>query len=134
MKVRDTWARWEAANAAALFVVFDAPDRIRADMLDGLDPDALPFAVLVDRTRQSYRDYGLTRAPWWRVWLDPAVYAAYWRLLRAGERLRAGGEDVRQLGGDFIVDRAGRLAYVRPQWRDDRPAVGELLRVMAERG
>ncbi len=32
-----------------------------------------------------------------------------------------------QLGGDFIVSPDGTIAYSRPQRRDDRPSVGELL-------
>jgi hypothetical protein len=47
--------------------------------------------------------------------------------LAGGERLRRLGRDPLQLGGDFVVDPQGRIAYARPQRRDDRPAVGELL-------
>jgi hypothetical protein len=54
-----------------------------------------------------------------------AVYAAE---LARGARLRRPGTDTFQLGGDFIVVPAGVVAYSRPQQRDDRPPVGELLR------
>ena len=37
-------------------------------------------------------------------------------------------EDTRQLGGDVVVDRDGRLAYLfRSSEPDDRPAVDELV-------
>lgn len=131
MKVRDTWSRWDAAGAAALFVVFDAPEHIRDGMLEGLDPDTLPFPVLVDRDRHTYAAWGLRRARWWTIWLDPRVYVRYLQLWRSGERLKAGGDDVLQLGGDFIVGADGRLTYARPQQRDDRPPVAELLRAVS---
>lgn len=127
MKVRDRWDRWAAIDAAALFVVFDDPDLIRRTMLDGIDPDELPFPVLVDRSRETYDRWGLIRARRRDIWLDPNVYKVYWRLLRAGDKLRPGGSDLLQLGGDFIIAPDGTIAYARPQQRDDRPPVGELL-------
>lgn len=128
MKVRDRWERWDALDTAALFVVFDDPALIRRTMLDGIDPDALPFPVLVDRDRSTYAAWGLARARRRDIWLDPNVYKVYWRLIRAGDKLRPAGTDVYQLGGDFVVAPDGTIAYARPQHRDDRPPVGELLR------
>lgn len=132
MKVRDRWDRWDALGAAALFVVFDDPALLRRTMLRGLDPAALPFPVLVDRERTTYGRWRLRRARWWEIWLDPGVYRVYARLLRQGARLTVGGMDVLQLGGDFVVAPDGVLAYARPQERDDRPPVGELLRAVQE--
>ena len=128
MKVRDRWDRWAALGAAARFVVFDDPDLIRRTMLHGIDASDLPFPVLVDRDRAAYASWGLGRLRRRDIWLDPHVYRTYWRLLRGGERLRAGGDDPYQLGGDFVIAPDGTVAYARPQERDDRPPVGELLR------
>jgi hypothetical protein len=130
VKVRDRWERWARADAAALFVVLYEPDVVRRTMLAGMDVDALPFKVLVDRPRGTYARWGLKRAAWTTIWLDPKVYLRYWHLLRQGERLRGVGSDVLQLGGDFIVAPDGLVAYARPQQRDDRPPVEELLRVV----
>ncbi len=132
MKVRDRWSRWEAVDAAALFVVFDEPDLVRRTMLADLEVGALPFTVLVDRERASYVRWGLSRAPWHTIWLHPAVYRTYWRLLRSGDRLRAGGRDTLQLGGDFVIGPDGDVVLSRPQQRDDRPPVGELLRAATQ--
>lgn len=126
MKVRDRWARWRSVGATALFVVFDDPALVRRTMLRDLDD--LPFPVLVDRDREHYAAWGLQRAAWWRIWLDPNVHRTYARLLRSGERLGVGGVDLLQLGGDFVVGPDQRIVYSRPQQRDDRPAVGELLK------
>ncbi|MFW5934007.1 MAG: AhpC/TSA family protein [Actinomycetota bacterium] len=130
MKVRDRWDRWRSIGATALFVVFDEPGLVRRTMLRELDD--LPFPVLVDRDRERYVAWGLQRAPWWRIWLDPNVYRTYARLMRSGERLGAGGIDLLQLGGDFVIGPDQRIVYARPQHRDDRPPVGELLRAATE--
>ncbi len=127
MKARQRWDQWEAIGAAAVFVVFDEPDLLQQTLFDGIDVAELPFEVAVDRERVSYDAWGLTRARHRDIWLDPNVYRTYWRLMRAGDRLRPGGSDVLQLGGDFVVDSRGRIVYARPQERDDRPAVSELL-------
>lgn len=126
MKVRDTWDRWEAIGAGAVFVVFDDPDLVARTMLADLDAGELPFPVLVDRDREAYRSWGLSRARWSTIWLDPNVYRTYARLIRAGAKLHTGGVDVLQLGGDFVVGPDGGIVYARPQQRDDRPPVTEL--------
>lgn len=128
MKVRDRAGRLEASGAAALFVVHDEPELVREQLLAGIDD--LPFPVLVDREREAYDRWGLGRAPWWRVWLDPKVWKQYAEQLTSGARIRGAGADTLQLGGDFVVAPDGTIAYSRPQHRDDRPPVGELLSVI----
>lgn len=128
MKVQDRRQRLDALGALAVFVVHDDPREIRTRLLAGVDHVAFP--ILVDRRRRAYAAWGLRRAPWWRVWLDPQVWRQYLELLRAGHRLRGLGADPLQLGGDFVVAADGRIAYSRPQRRDDRPPVGELLAVL----
>lgn len=112
------------AGAHAVFVLHDHPELIRSTMLDGID---CPFPVLVDVDRAAYDAWGLRRASAARIWLDPKVWRQYVDLLRAGHRLRRMGRDVRQLGGDFVIGPDQTVVYARPQRRDDRPAVGELL-------
>lgn len=89
----------------------------------------LPFPVLVDANRASYRSYGLGRGSLTRVW---GIRAAR----RWIELLREGGvgamgrptEDTLQLGGDFVIDSEGRLAWgFWGEGPDDRPAVDELV-------
>lgn len=98
----------------------------------------LPYPVLADETRECYRAYGLGRGRWWRIWGFSTI-KAYARLLRGrrrraararekGRRTRPVKEDLRQLGGDFVVDREGRLTYeYRPKGPADRPPVGDLV-------
>lgn len=129
MKVSSHAERLTAANATAAFVVHDDADAVRRLLLRGMD---CPFPLLRDPARTAYRLWGLRRASFPRVWLDPAVWRQYAHLLGEGERLRGMGADVRQLGGDFVVDRDGRILYSRPQRRDDRPPVGLLLQAVEE--
>jgi len=91
----------------------------------------LPYPVLTDETRETYRAYGLGRGPWWRIW-GPATVRAYARLMRKGARLQAPKEDTLQLGGDFVVGRDGQLVYAyRSKGPDDRPAVDDLVAAVA---
>jgi hypothetical protein len=116
--------RVERAGGAVVFVVHDAPERVRAGLLRGLD---LPWPVLVDLDRVAYRAWGLPRAAFRTIWLDPSAWGRYARLLLGGERLQRLGRDSLQLGGDFVVGPDGVVAWARPQRADDRPPVGVLL-------
>jgi hypothetical protein len=63
------------------------------------------------------------------------VVLRYLRLVFRGWRPRQarGGEDVLQLGGDFVLDGEGCLAYAyRSADPADRPAVEALLRAVRE--
>lgn len=129
MKVARHRDRIDGAGATAIAVVHDEPSKIREVLLEGVD---WPYAVVVDLERIAYRAWGLSRAPWHKIWLDPAVWRQYARLLATGHKIRGAGRDLRQLGGDFVVAPDGRLTYSRPQQRDDRPPVGELIRIVEE--
>ena len=128
MKVHDRRERIEALGADVVFVAFDEPEALRTKLTAGVD---LAFPVAYDPERGSYREWGLGRAPWWKIWLDPKVWTAYARLIASGQRMRGGGSDPLQLGGDFVIAADGTVAYARPQSRDDRPPVGELLAVVS---
>jgi hypothetical protein len=127
VKVLKLQGRIDALGARVVFVAFDTPGRLAEGLVEGID---LPWPLAVDTARESYRDWGLHRIRPWRLFLDPAVWKAYATLLLKGERLRPGGADPYQLGGDFVVDADGQIAWARPQARDDRPPVGHLLRAL----
>ena len=131
MKVLKQREKLESAGATAVFVVHDDPDSVRAGLLRDLD---VPFAVLVDLDREAYRAWGLRRSSVAGVWLDPRVWVRYARLMIGGERIRSLGRDTLQLGGDFVIAADGRVAYARPQQRDDRPPVAVLTRHLVELG
>lgn len=127
VKVLKQSQRLDAAGAAALFVAFDEPDLLRRTMLAGLE---LPYPVLVDRDRAAYAAWGLGQASAFRIWADPRVLGRYLQAALGGQPPTRFGSDTLQLGDDFVVDRAGVVAYARPQRTDDRPPVAVLLRVV----
>lgn len=93
-----------------------------------------PFPFLCDPERKAYRAFGLERGRW-GMFFRPHVLAHYLRQMLHGWGLRrpVPGEDVLQLGGDFILDRTGRLVFAhRSADPSDRPAVGELLRRLGD--
>ena len=131
MKVLERIERIEAAGGSVLAVVFDAPERVLAGMMRGLDP---PFPVLVDRERRAYAGWRLGRAPRRTLVTRPGWIRAYAEaLVRRGESLARPGSDILQLGGDFVVGRDGRLVLSRAQRHfDDRPPAGALVTALEE--
>jgi alkyl-hydroperoxide reductase/thiol specific antioxidant family protein len=115
------------ALGTVVFVAFDPPERLRDSLLHGLD---VPYPVLVDRGRSAYCAWGLGRGSVLRIWGDVRVWLWYAAEIAGGARLRRPGTDTLQLGGDFVVDPDGKVVYARPQQRDDRPPVAELLRAL----
>ena len=113
----------EFSGAAVVLITFTRPRNLRGFRRRL----GLAYSVLADETRAVYHVYGLQRGSWWRVWGLKSV-RAYGRLFRQGRRLERPTGDTIQLGGDFVIDRDGRLAYAyRPTGPHDRPSVNELL-------
>jgi hypothetical protein len=113
----------EFGDAVVAVVTFGAPERAAAYQHAVL----APLTVLVDHDRRTYRAYRLERGSLRRVW-GPKVWGEYCRLIARGRRLARVHEDTRQLGGDVIVDRAGRIALMhRSEDPTDRPDVDLLV-------
>lgn len=90
-----------------------------------------PFPIVADPDRAAYRVFGLASAGWATLFA-PRVIRRYAELVRQGFKVRAAGEDVHQLGGDFVLDRQRRLVYAhRSADPADRPPVDDLLRALA---
>jgi peroxiredoxin len=93
-----------------------------------------PCPVVADPDLTVYRALGLGRASWASL-LRPSVLGLYLKLIVRGGPLRRPpkGEDVHQLGGDFVLDRQRRLVYAyRSADPSDRPAAGELVRAVRD--
>ena len=100
-----------------------------AQIADYLARTPLPFPLVADPSRTAYHAFGLERTSWSAI-LGIRSILAYLRLIFRGwlPRRPREGEDVLQLGGDFVLDRNGRLVYAhRSADPTDRPAVGELV-------
>jgi hypothetical protein len=114
---------FRALGAQIWAIGFDAPERAARYVRE----QSLDVPLLIDPERRVYRAYGLEHGALWRFLLPP-VFLGYLRLIAAGGRMQRPEEDPLQLGGDFVIDPAGRLALVHP-CKDplDRPPVHELL-------
>ncbi len=101
-----------------------------------LQEQPLPFPLLADPEGAAYRAFGLGRTSW-ATMLRPDVVLRYLGLLWRGWRPRtaSAGEDLLQLGGDFVLDAKGRVVFAyRSREPTDRPAVGELVEALRRAG
>ncbi len=94
-----------------------------------------PVPVVGDPDRAAYRAFGLERTGL-SSFFRPRVVWGYLRLILRGGRLRKPypGEDVLQLGGDFLLNRTGRVVFAYPsRTATDRPTVEALLAALPAR-
>ena len=129
--MRDELARSGRIDEVEVAVVtFGDADRLAAHRAHL----GVPFAVLGDPARDTYRAYGLERASL-RAIYRPATVRRYVELVRRGRRVRRPTEDTRQLGGDFVVGPEGilRFAY-RPVAPDDRPSAAAIVAALGDGG
>lgn len=109
-------------------ISFSNPDRVRAYV----DRYPQPFEVYSDPELIAYRAFELGRTSFADI-LRPGVLWRFVKILARGRlpRKPAAGDDVLQLGGDFVLDGERRLRYAHPSADPtDRPSNDELLRVL----
>jgi hypothetical protein len=115
-----------AARGCSVLVVTQAkPEFVR----HYLSRRSYAAAFAADPDRVAYRAFGLERTPW-RVFLRPGVLLGYLAGMLRGYApvVPYRGEDVLQLGGDFILDRTGQIVFAhRSRTPTDRPTVPALL-------
>ncbi len=87
----------------------------------------LPFPVLSDPEKDTYRAYGLSSGKLSRIF-GPGTIWAYAKLLAAGQMYHFRRSDFLQLGGDFVIDAAGAVRYeYRGGAPHDRPRLDLLI-------
>jgi peroxiredoxin len=121
---------FEERQTQILAVSFTPPSRV-ASFLKG---HPLPFPAVSDPERQAYRTFSLDKTTWWQM-LRPASMLRYVKLMIRGwgPKKPAPGEDVLQLGGDFVLDAAGSLVFAyRSTEPTDRPTIAALLAAVAK--
>ena len=117
----------EAAGAAVLAVSFAAPEMAAEYAAD----HRLPFPLASDTEHAAYRAFGLARGERGRVFRPSAILQHVALRLRGFTPGRHRQDDIYQLGGDFVLDRAGNIALAHPSVAgDDRPAMADLLRAV----
>jgi peroxiredoxin len=123
--VQKAYPQFQALGTEVAAVSFAPPPRVAAF----LQEYPLPFPLLSDPTMAAYRYFSLARTSIlsffrWKV------LAHYFRLILGGwlPTKPGKGDDLLQLGGDFLLDAQGRLAYAHPsQDGGDRPTITELV-------
>jgi|SRR5579883_907389 len=124
-EVARAFDRLTAAGVSVLAVAQADPIRLAS----WVSTTPLPFPLVSDPDRVAYRTFALRRVGWGHFF-RPGVIGEYLRLMIRGQQLRKPlpGEDVLQLGGDFVLDRSRRLIVSRPsRVATDRPTVEEIL-------
>jgi peroxiredoxin len=122
--------RLERAGATVVVVSFEARERA-AWLRDRLH---LPFVIALDPHRNGYRSFALRRASFLRTYTHPGVVSFYARALLQGHIPGLHhGQDRRQLGGDFVLDRDGVIVLAHPErGPEDRTPVGSILRAVED--
>jgi AhpC/TSA antioxidant enzyme len=119
----------EDLGAEVLVVAYDEPTLLSAKMLHDV---ALPFPLLLDRTRETYARWGMGRTGLRGAMLSPSLNWRYLKLLAKGERFLGFAPDMFQLGGDFLVDKQGTLVFAyRMKNNGDRVGTETLLDELA---
>jgi peroxiredoxin len=124
--VQEHFGAFRALGAQVVAITQSKPEVLAAQ----LRTEPRPFPFLCDPERQAYRAFGLERGSK-AMFFRPRVLLHYLRQMLRGWRIRRPGlgEDVLQLGGDFILDGNGRVAFAHPSTDpSDRPAMDMLLR------
>jgi AhpC/TSA antioxidant enzyme len=126
--VRGIYQQIRDLGGEVLVVSFSPPARVAAY----LDQYPQPFPVVSDPSRAAYRAFALGRtgpASFFR----PDILLRYLGLIVRGWLPRTGdrGDDLLQLGGDFLLGADGRLRYAHPSRNStDRPAPKTLLEAL----
>lgn len=115
---------FDQQGVTVIVVSFAQPERL----VGYQEKHRWPFVVLADPDRSAYQAFGLKRLSWFRVF-SPATIKLYFDLLRKGRKVRSyGKDDYYQGGGDFILDREGKVLFSYPSDDPaDRPSVSRLL-------
>ncbi|MDP3276198.1 MAG: peroxiredoxin-like family protein [Deltaproteobacteria bacterium] len=112
-------------DIAVLAICFGSPHEAR----EYREHYALPLDLASDSTRSLYHAYGLGQGRTRDV-LRPRAILTHARLLLRGFRASETSpkQDIYQLGGDFVIDREGRIAHAYASVAgDDRAPVPALV-------
>ncbi len=90
----------------------------------------IEWPILLDTERNLYRGYGLLTGSWWTLGSPVAIWK-YVKLIFAGHGSLKKGKDIRQLGGNVLIDPRGIVRmHVVCSTPFDRPTVDSVLAVV----
>ena len=121
--MRDHEEEFSKRNVKIVVVTFEADFLARSYVED----TSLNWPLLVDDTRETYRNYGMFSASFWDVW-GPKTWWALLKEIVKGKKLIKSEGDIYQRGGDVLIGPDGTVYLhqigVGP---GDRPTVEALL-------
>ena len=125
--MRDSKSELISKNLKVVVVTFESEVATRGYIAE----TGFEWPVLLDKNRELYRAYGMLEAGFWDIW-GLSTWRAYFRELLRGHLPKKSSGDIRQRGGDVLVDPAGlvRLQHVG-NGPADRPALDTLLRAIS---
>jgi hypothetical protein len=126
VQLRDRYEDFLTAGAEVVAIGMGASRRAQAFK----DEMAIPFPLLIDRTKETYRLLELDRGSWTDV-AGPTVWGRGLTSIARGNRQSWPQEDPRQLGGAAVVLPGSRMAFVhRAKTSSDNVPVDELLKAL----
>jgi peroxiredoxin len=119
----------EATTAQVLLVAYEDPAALMSQLFRDLQ---LPFTLLLDSRKDFYTRWGMGVAGWGAI-LRPRLYWSLMRMVLGGARTGKSSGEPNYLGGDFVIDRAGRFAFAHRQKSFyDRPPIESLLSALKQ--
>lgn len=89
---------------------------------------SLPWPVLLDETRNTYKNYEMLSASYLDIW-GPKTWWAYAKELIKGQKLKKSDGDIYQRGGDLLIDPDGIVRYHHvSKGPADRPSAEMILK------
>lgn len=118
----------EQLNVRVKIVTFDS----KALAEWSVSNTGLQWPILLDTERDLYRGYGLLTGSWWTLSRPSAIWK-YLRLIFAGHGSLKKGKDIRQLGGDVLIDPQGVVRmHSICSTPFDRPRVNSILDIVGD--
>lgn len=105
--MRDRQDELKATSARVVAIGMGRPD-MAAHFRDEFN---IPFTLLVDHTKETYRALEIRRGSWWDV-MGPPVWLHGAKAILQGQGVAKPQQDPQQLGGLAIVDPGGELRHI----------------------
>ncbi len=129
-QLRQQYGKIQYLGGEVLIISFENKNALRR-LVDG---HKWPFVVLLDPAKEIYRQYGMVYREHGRTG-NLNTTLAYLRLRFSGYPKQVAGSDTRQMGGDVIIDRQGKISFIhRSEYPHDLPIVESILKVITEMG
>jgi hypothetical protein len=120
--LRDRYGDFEAADAGVFAIGMGFP-KMAAHFKKDL---GIPFPLLVDHERETYKALAIGRASAWNIYGPPVWIKGIRSILEHSNKLPK--QDPFQLGGAAVVDKNGEVLYLyRSRDSSDVPPIDEVL-------